>query len=130
MIAATQFQLVVVTPEKTLIERPVHALQFPLEDGQIGILPGRAPMVGRMGFGELVTTEVDGTHDHVYVDGGFCQIKGGIVSVLTNRAIPVKDLTEEIASEILAISAESEDSLQVTRDKMRAAKIRSLADRG
>lgn len=130
MIAASQFQLVVVTPEKTLIDRPVRSLQFPLEDGQIGILPGRAPMVGRMGFGELVTTEVDGTHDHLFVDGGFCQIKGGIVSVLTNRAIPVKDLNDTVAEEILAISAESTDAVQKTRDKMRASKIRHLARRG
>jgi F0F1-type ATP synthase epsilon subunit len=45
MIAASSLQLVLVTPEKTLLNEPVAALRFPLYDGQIGILPGRLPLI-------------------------------------------------------------------------------------
>ena len=48
-----QLRIVLVTPESTLLDEPVEALRFPLYDGQIGILPGRAPLVGRLGYGEL-----------------------------------------------------------------------------
>ncbi len=40
---ADQLRLVVVTPEKPLLDESVTALRFPLYDGQIGVLPGRAP---------------------------------------------------------------------------------------
>ncbi|HSG70372.1 MAG TPA: F0F1 ATP synthase subunit epsilon, partial [Planctomycetaceae bacterium] len=45
-MADKTLQLVLVTPEKTLLDVPTESLSFPLFDGQIGILPSRAPMVG------------------------------------------------------------------------------------
>ena len=91
MIAANTVQLVVVTPEKTLLTQEATSLQFPLEDGQIGILPGRAPMVGRLGIGELVV--INGSEKTSYfIDGGFVQVKGGAVTLLTNHAEPVINL--------------------------------------
>lgn len=89
MIAATELRLVLVTPEKTLLDQPVKGLRFPLYDGQIGVLPGRAPLVGRLGIGELkFETSGDGENRY-FIDGGFAQIKGTVVTLLTNRAIPV-----------------------------------------
>ena len=46
-MAETALQIVLVTPETTLLDAPVRSLQFPLYDGQAGVLPGRAPVVGR-----------------------------------------------------------------------------------
>ena len=91
MVAATQLQLVLVTPEKTVLDEPVVSLRFPLFDGQIGILPGRAPLVGRLGHGELNFTGADGERSY-FIDGGFVQVEGSVVSILTSRAIPVADI--------------------------------------
>ena len=88
MIAATELRLVLVTPEKTLIDQPVRSLRFPLFDGQIGVLPGRAPLVGRLGAGEL-KFETPAGSERFFIDGGFVQIKGSIVTLLTSRAMPV-----------------------------------------
>jgi F-type H+-transporting ATPase subunit epsilon len=84
-------RLVLVTPETTLLDTAVSSLRFPMFDGQIGILPGRAPLVGRLGCGELQITEGGSTKSY-YVDGGFVQVKEGVVSLLTHRADPVKIL--------------------------------------
>lgn len=89
-------RLVLVTPETTLLDEHVEALRFPLYDGQIGVLPGRAPLVGRLGYGELHITEAGGTKSY-FVDGGFVQVKGSVVSVLTNRAQPAKTLDSKQA---------------------------------
>jgi F-type H+-transporting ATPase subunit epsilon len=97
---ADQLRLVVVTPEKPLLDEPVSALRFPLYDGQIGILPGRAPLVGRLGFGELVMTTPQGERSY-YIDGGFVQITGSVVSLLTHRAIPAKNVSTQEAEELL-----------------------------
>lgn len=93
-------QLVLVTPEKTLLDEPVDALRFPLFDGQIGILRGRAPMVGRLGFGELKIKSASGEQSF-YIDGGFVQVKGETVSLLTNRAIPAGQIDAEEARRLL-----------------------------
>jgi F-type H+-transporting ATPase subunit epsilon len=91
MTTHNDLRLVLVTPETTLLDEPVAALRFPLYDGQIGILPGRAPLVGRLGYGELQITETAGTKTY-FVDGGFVQVKGNVVSLLTNRAQTAKTL--------------------------------------
>jgi F-type H+-transporting ATPase subunit epsilon len=97
---ADQLRLVVVTPEKPLLDEPVTALRFPLYDGQIGVLPGRAPLVGRLGYGELVMTTPTGERSY-YIDGGFVQITGSVVSLLTNRAVPSKNVDAKEAEELL-----------------------------
>lgn len=92
-------RLVLVTPETTLLDERVEKLRFPLFDGQIGILPGRAPLVGRLGYGEL-EIKTSGGKKSYFVDGGFVQVKGSVVSLLTNRAQP--------ASSVEAKQAENE----------------------
>jgi F-type H+-transporting ATPase subunit epsilon len=43
-VAESSLRLVLVTPETTLVDAEVGSLQFPLYDGQAGVLPGRAPV--------------------------------------------------------------------------------------
>jgi F-type H+-transporting ATPase subunit epsilon len=96
MITHKDLRLVLVTPETTLLDEGVEALRFPLYDGQIGILPGRAPLVGRLGYGELQITESGGAKTY-FVGGGFVQVKGNVVSLLANRAQPAKTLDAKTA---------------------------------
>ena len=91
MVAPADLQLVVVTPETTLLDEVVRSIQFPLYDGQMGVLPGRAPAVGRLGAGELSFETGQGERRY-FVDGGFLQIKGSVVTLLTNRAFPVEQI--------------------------------------
>lgn len=94
--------LVLVTPETTLVDEPVESLRFPLFDGQIGILPGRAPLVGRLGTGELSVRTAAGRRSY-FIDGGFVQVKGPVVSLLTNGAVPSASLdAHQAEQELLA----------------------------
>lgn len=92
MVAAADLRLVLVTPETTLLDERVRSLQFPLFDGQMGVLPGRAPLVGRLGVGELRFDAISGETQRYFVDGGFVQIKGSVVTLLTNHAVPVEKI--------------------------------------
>ena len=84
-------QVVIVTPEKTVLDRKAEFVAVPLIDGEIGVLVGHAPTIGRMGFGELRVRE--GTVSTAYyVDGGFVQIADNLVTVLTGNAVPVSQL--------------------------------------
>ena len=91
---ANELQLVVVTPETTIVDEPVSALRFPLFDGQAGVLPGRAPLVGRLGCGELKMTTAGGERSY-FVDGGFVQINGPTVTLLTARCLSYDDIDSD-----------------------------------
>src|SRR5262245_26283556 len=91
-----RLQCVVVTPERVVLDEAVDFGALPLYDGELGVLPGRAPMIGRLGFGELRTVKGKDTK-RFFIDGGFVQVRGSIVTVLTARAVPAADLKVETA---------------------------------
>ncbi|HEV3448331.1 MAG TPA: F0F1 ATP synthase subunit epsilon, partial [Gemmataceae bacterium] len=79
-------QCVVVTPERAVLDEPVDFVVLPLYDGELGVLPGRAPLIGRLGPGELRLRRGDAIR-RFFVDGGFAQVRNNIVTVLTPRAV-------------------------------------------
>lgn len=133
MALPKHIRFVLVTPEKTLLDVQVQSVQFPLYDGQMGILPGRAPLVGRVGVGELRLEDASGQTQRYFVDGGFLQIKGEVVTLLTNRAIAAQDLKRKTAEELLekAQSARPHDDAGFAlkaRDVTRARKMLSMTN--
>jgi hypothetical protein len=84
-------ECIVVTPEETALQTPAQFIALPLFDGEIGIAPGRAPLIGRLGHGEMRIREGTKTLRY-YVDGGFVEVNGDVVSVLTNRAVKAEVL--------------------------------------
>jgi F-type H+-transporting ATPase subunit epsilon len=127
---ATELQLVVVTPETTLIDEPVTGVRFPLFDGSTGVLPGHAPLVGRVGSGELSMTTASGSSQY-FVDGGFVQIVDNVVTLLTARCMPTADVDKSAAQqeldEALARPATSEaDIVARQRDQDRARSMLSI----
>lgn len=125
-------RLVLVTPEKTLFDRPVASIRVPMFDGSAGVYPGRAPLVGRLGIGELRLNNSDGGSESYFVEGGFIQIRGEQVSVLTNAAIPVSEISRAAAAEELekarAEKATSDEAMETLSRKLeRARKLVSMA---
>jgi F-type H+-transporting ATPase subunit epsilon len=112
-------QCIVVTPERTLVDRPAEFVVVPLYDGELGIAPAHSPMIGRLGAGELRMRNGD-EEARYYVEGGFVEVIGNVVSVLTSRAVPAKDLDVAVAQEQLASArtrvAHTPDAL-AARDK-------------
>jgi F-type H+-transporting ATPase subunit epsilon len=131
MVLPKQLRFVLVTPEKTLLDERVDLLRFPLYDGQIGILPGRAPLVGRLGYGDL-KIGIGSDERHYFVDGGFVQVKGEIVTLLTNRAIPSEQIDRQAAEEQLReansrVAHSPHEFLTKSRDVERARRLVSMA---
>jgi F-type H+-transporting ATPase subunit epsilon len=131
----SEMQCVVVTPEMTVLESPAEFVALPLYDGEVGVAPRHAPMIGRLGYGEMRLTS-GGQVRRFYVDGGFVQVAHDVVSVLTNRAIPLEDLDPEAAarqlSEAQHRTAHSPEMMAI-RDRMEQqarAQIRLAKRRG
>ena len=89
---------VVVTPEATSIEKDADFVAVPLFDGEKGIAAGHAPMIGRLGYGELRLT-TGGSVERYYVDGGFVQVEGNVVSLMTSKITDAKELDSAVAEE-------------------------------
>jgi F-type H+-transporting ATPase subunit epsilon len=98
--APKQLQCVVVTPERALLDEPADFVALPMYDGQLGVLPGRSPLIGRLGYGELRIRRGQTTHRY-FVDGGFAQVRADVVSVLTAHAIKVEEIDPAAARQAL-----------------------------
>jgi F-type H+-transporting ATPase subunit epsilon len=132
MAAHDPLRLVLVTPETTLVDEPVSALRFPLYDGQIGILPGRAPLIGRLGYGELNVTLVDGSHMSYFIDGGFVQVNENVVSLLTDRALTGEQIDRTAAQEklkeaVARVAHSDAEAESRFRDQERARQMLAMA---
>jgi F-type H+-transporting ATPase subunit epsilon len=93
-------QCVVVTPERAVLDDQVDAVVLPMYDGELGVLPGRAPLIGRLGYGELRTTKTDQTRRY-FINGGFAQVRENVVTVLTPRAIKAEEISVDAANRAL-----------------------------
>jgi len=115
-----ELNCIVVTPEKTAFETKAEFVAMPLYDGEIGILPGHSPMIGRLGYGEM-RIRAAGKETRYYVDGGFVQVADNVVSILTNRAVLGTSLDVEAARVQLAAAtrrpATTDEELQL-RDRL------------
>ena len=87
-----ELKCIVVTPERTALEQEATFVVAPLFDGEFGIGLGHAPMIGRLGYGELRVRLPSGQTDRYYIDGGFVQVNDDVVTLLTGRIIAADQL--------------------------------------
>jgi F-type H+-transporting ATPase subunit epsilon len=93
-------QCIVVTPERTVCDALATFVSLTLFDGEIGIAPGHTPLIGRLGYGELRIQSPERLLRY-YVEGGFVEVLGDVVTVLTNRAVPAEQIDAAVAQEQL-----------------------------
>ncbi len=82
---AEAFHCSVVTPERAVLESEAQFVAFPAHDGEVGIMPQRAPLLCRLGTGILRVKTTDGTH-RFFIDGGFAQMVDNKLTLLTEQA--------------------------------------------
>ena len=63
----------VITPERKLLDQEADFVAAPAFDGEIGILPGHAPLLTRLGHGELRIRRGANT-DFLAISGGFLEV--------------------------------------------------------
>ena len=76
----------VISPEAVLFEGETNAVVAPAYDGEIGILPGHAPLMALLGNGKLRLG--GGGGPSFMVSGGFMQVLNNDVRVVTEKASP------------------------------------------
>jgi F-type H+-transporting ATPase subunit epsilon len=119
-------RVVVVTPEKAVLDEAASFVVLPMYDGEFGVLPGRAAFVGQLGPGELRITTAAGVKKW-FVDGGFAQTRADVVNVLTPKATAVTDVTAAAAEKAKAAADALPSSNAVERDAKAKATARANA---
>jgi F-type H+-transporting ATPase subunit epsilon len=82
----------VVSPEQVLYEGEAEMVVCSTADGDIGFLPGHAPLLGALGIAKVRAILPDATERVVAVHGGFVEVSHDRVIVLSD----VAELPEQI----------------------------------
>ena len=96
------FNCVIVTPEQQVFDQMVTQVIFPAHDGKMGILTGRAPLLAKLGVGELRLTQSNNQQHRLFIEGGVVQMKDNKLTILTTEAMPVDEIDAESARAELA----------------------------
>ena len=89
-----------VSPESVLFSGAVDQVDLPGSEGDLGVLPGHAPLVTTLRPG-IVTIIREGVREPVVVIGGFAEVGPGGLTVLADRAVARADFDlESLASDI------------------------------
>ena len=79
----------VISPEASLYEGDATSVVAPAFDGEVGILTGHAPMMTLLGKGQLRIEGAAGSRRYT-IEGGFLQVLGNDVRVVTERGSPAR----------------------------------------
>ncbi|MBI2706813.1 MAG: ATP synthase F1 subunit epsilon [Proteobacteria bacterium] len=128
-MATLQFSLV--SPEKVLLDQPVSMVVIPGLEGDIGVLPGHAPLLTLLRPGVVTVYEEEKILVKIFVNGGFSEItpdkcvalvpEGTPLDALEKGAleIEIKNLLEDMAdSKTEKERKGTEQSLNIAQAKM------------
>lgn len=101
MAKSSTFQCAVITPECAVLECDATSVVFPAHDGELGVLVGRAPLVCKMGIGNL-RIQSNNEEQNLFVDGGFAQVSDNKLTLLTEQAKKPEDLDANAAQQAMA----------------------------
>lgn len=121
----------IVTPEQTIVDKPVRSVRFTGVDGEYGVLANHAPLMTAMKPGPLRYVEEDGDHEDIVLTDGFAEMLNNVLTIVCEAGEKAAEIdveraraAEQRAREKLAQRG-SLDSEQVLRAE--AALRRALA---
>ena len=136
-MAAKTFRCRLVTPAAQVLDEQVTYASVPAWDGLFGVLANRAPIVAKLGLGELRLEFPDKAAERSFlVEDGFVQMVNNKLTILAAKAFPVESLSvaeveKELAAAEGATATETDptkrrvESDRLSRDRARArAKVR------
>ena len=115
---ALHFELV--SPERLLFSGAVAEVDIPGTDGDMGILPGHAPVLSTLRPGVLTMTKDDGTKERIFVRGGFAEVNPQGLTVLAEVAVPVAELNAGLLAQEVKDAQEDVADAQDDETRRRA----------
>jgi len=98
---ADTLELEIVTPDKLLVRERVDGVQIPGKTGELGILPGHAPLITTLTIGEISYRQGTNTH-YLSVAWGFAEVLPQKVTILADTAERAEEIDVKRAQEAKA----------------------------
>lgn len=99
-----------VSPEKVLLDQDVTMVVIPGLEGDIGVLPNRAPLLTLLRPGVISVYEGEKVLVKMFIDGGFCEITPERCMALVTTGVPLEALSKAaLEIEIKNLIEERED---------------------
>jgi len=98
---ADTLELEIVTPDKLLVHERVEQVQIPGKTGELGILPGHAPLITTLTIGEISYRQGTNTH-YLAVAWGFAEVLPQKVTILADTAERADEIDVKRAQEAKA----------------------------
>ena len=122
--------LEIITPERKVYEDDVDMVVAPASEGYVGILPHHVPLFTTLGPGEFKVKR-GGVEEILAVFGGFIDVRGDRVVVLTDAAEPAEEIdasraqqARDRAQQVLAAGPASAADEQRARAELQRALVR------
>ena len=96
-MAAMTVHLNVVSAEESLFSGRIESLQISGSEGELGIMPGHAPLLTALKPGMARIVKQHGEEEVIYLSGGMLEVQPNSVTVLADAAIRGDDLDEQAA---------------------------------
>ncbi|WDE05390.1 F0F1 ATP synthase subunit epsilon [Thalassomonas viridans] len=98
-MALLTVNLSVVSAEENLFSGSIKSLQITGSEGELGIMPGHAPLLTSLKPGMARIVKSDDTEEVIYLSGGMLEVQPNNVTVLADVATRADDLDEQAALE-------------------------------
>ena len=96
---AATMQCDIVSAEQEIFSGPVAMISLRGTVGELGILPGHAPLLTGIRPGVVQLRLPNGEEEVFYASGGFLEIQPGVVTILADTAARAEDIDEAAAAE-------------------------------
>jgi F-type H+-transporting ATPase subunit epsilon len=120
------------TPDRQVLDCDASFVAIPAHDGEIGFLKNRAPLLCKLGLGSVRVESTEGDLRYL-IGGGFAQMLNNQLTILTEHAENVADITADDArkqlDEALAMPATDEATRRDRQVAIARAKARLRAAR-
>jgi len=126
-VVAKSFRCRLITPVAQVLDEQVEYASVPAWDGLFGVMVDRAPIVAKLGLGELRLDFPAGGSRSFLVEDGFVQMVNNKLTVLATKAIPVESLSEGEAKAELAEAQARRAESPAEREKLKADRERASA---
>ena len=89
---SNQLRVRLVTPERTLFEHAVSAVELPAKSGYMEVLYGAAPLVAELGAGDVIVHGAPDGDQHYNVSWGFAEVLPDRVTILASDALTPEEI--------------------------------------
>jgi F-type H+-transporting ATPase subunit epsilon len=98
-MSAMTVNLNVVSAEEELFSGRIESLQITGSEGELGIMPGHAPLLTSLKPGMARIVKYGGEEEVIYLSGGMLEVQPNNVTVLADIAVRADDLEEQAVLE-------------------------------